>query len=67
MRHREGLRSQRPEPLPQRAVHVSDARRAVVVDSKNWLFFGSEEGTEASLILMSLVQPCREHRIRPLI
>lgn len=41
--------------------------RAVVVGRKNWLFFGSEEGTEASLILMSLVQSCREHRISPLL
>ena len=43
------------------------ALRAVVVGRKNWLFFGSEEGAEASLILMSLVQSCREHRISPLL
>lgn len=43
------------------------ALRAVVIGRKNWLFFGSEEGTEASLILMSLVQSCREHKISPLL
>jgi hypothetical protein len=43
------------------------ALRAVVLGKKNWLFFGSEEGTEASLILMSLVQSCREHGISPLL
>lgn len=43
------------------------ALRAVVVGRKNWLFFGSEEGTEASLILLSLVQSCREHGISPLL
>lgn len=43
------------------------ALRAVVLGRKNWLFFGSEEGTEASLILMSLVQSCREHGISPLL
>ena len=43
------------------------ALRAVVVGRKNWLFFGSEEGTDASLILLSLVQSCREHGISPLL
>ncbi len=43
------------------------ALRAVVVGRKNWLFFGSEEGTGASLTLLSLVQSCREHGISPLL
>ncbi len=43
------------------------ALRAVVIGKKNWLFFGSEDGTQASLILLSLVQSCREHGISPLL
>ncbi len=43
------------------------ALRAIVLGKKNWLFFGSEEGAGASLILMSLVQSCREHGVSPLL
>jgi len=32
----------------------------------NWLFFGSEEGTRGSLVLMSLVQSCKELGVSPL-
>ena len=42
------------------------ALRALVIGRKNWIFFGSEEGTDASLLLLSLVQSCREHGINPL-
>ena len=31
------------------------------------LFFGSEEGAKAAVVMMSLVQSCREHRINPLL
>lgn len=43
------------------------ALRAPVIGRKNWSFFGSEEGTKAGLIMMSLVQSCREHKINPLL
>ncbi len=43
------------------------ALRVLVIGRKNWIFFGSEEGTDASLRLLSLVQSCREHRINPLL
>ncbi|MBK8979713.1 MAG: transposase domain-containing protein [Planctomycetes bacterium] len=33
----------------------------------NSQFFGSEEGTRASLVLLSLVQSCREHGVSPLL
>ena len=42
------------------------ALRSVVIGRNNWLFFGSEEGTKGSLVLMSLVQSCRELGISPL-
>ena len=43
------------------------ALRAVVIGKKNWQFFGSEQGTKNSLILLSLVQSCRELAISPLL
>lgn len=42
------------------------ALRSVVIGRNNWLFFGSEEGTKGSLVLMSLVQSCKELGISPL-
>src|SRR5690606_23544155 len=42
------------------------ALRAVVVGRTNSLFFGSEEGPDASLSLLSLVQSCRAPGISPL-
>ena len=33
----------------------------------NWQWFGSERGTKAALVLMTLVQSCREHGINPLL
>lgn len=42
------------------------ALRSVVIGRNNWLFFGSEEGTRGSLVLMSLVQSCKELDISPL-
>jgi transposase len=42
------------------------ALRAVVLGRVNWLFFGSDEGARCSLILMSLVQSCKELGISPL-
>ena len=43
------------------------ALRAPVIGRKNWNFFGSEEGAKAGVIMMSLVQSCREHGINPLL
>ena len=43
------------------------ALRAPVIGRKNWYFFGSEEGAAAGVIMMSLVQSCREHGINPLL
>ncbi len=43
------------------------AMRATVIGRKNWYFFGSEEGADAAVVLMSLVQSCREHRVNPLL
>ena len=43
------------------------ALRAVVIGKNNWQFFGSENGTKNSLILLSLVQSCRELGISPLL
>lgn len=43
------------------------ALRATVIGRKNWQFFGSEEGARAGVVLMSLVQSCREHGINPLL
>lgn len=40
--------------------------RALVVGRKNWLFFGSEEGTLRGTVLLSLVQSCKELGINPL-
>lgn len=42
------------------------ALRSVVIGRVNWLFFGSEEGTRCSMVLMSLVQSCKELGISPL-
>ena len=42
------------------------ALRSVVIGRNNWLFFGSEEGAMGSLVLMSLVQSCKELGISPL-
>lgn len=43
------------------------ALRATVIGRKNWQFFGSEEGAKAAVVMMSLVQSCREHGINPLL
>jgi len=43
------------------------ALRATVIGRKNWYFFGSEEGADAAVVLMSLVQSCREHDVNPLL
>jgi hypothetical protein len=43
------------------------ALRAPVIGRKNWMFFGSEDGAKAGVIMMSLVQSCREHGINPLL
>lgn len=43
------------------------ALRATVIGRKNWQFFGSEEGAKAAVIMMSLVQSCREHGINPIL
>jgi transposase len=43
------------------------ALRATVIGRKNWYFFGNEEGADAAVVLMSLVQSCREHGINPLL
>lgn len=42
------------------------ALRSVVIGRNNWLFFGSEEGTRGSIVLMSLVQSCKELGVNPL-
>jgi transposase len=42
------------------------ALRSVVIGRNNWLFFGSEEGARGSVVLMSLVQSCKELGISPL-
>ncbi len=40
--------------------------RNVVLGRKNWLFFGNEDGAESSMLLLSLIQSCRELGINPL-
>jgi hypothetical protein len=42
------------------------ALRNVVLGRKNWLFFGNEDGAVNSLILLSLIQSCREIGVNPL-
>lgn len=42
------------------------ALRSVVIGRNNWLFFGNEEGARGSIVLMSLVQSCKELGISPL-
>lgn len=39
--------------------------RPLAIGRKNWLFVGSEEGGEASAIIFSLVQTCRNLAINP--
>jgi transposase len=41
------------------------AVRPLAIGRKNWLFIGSEEGGEASAIILSLVQTCRAMKINP--
>lgn len=43
------------------------ALRSLVIGRNNWQWFGSESGTETALVLMTLVQSCREHGINPLL
>jgi hypothetical protein len=43
------------------------ALRNVVLGRNNWLFFGSEDGTDTSLLLLSLIQSCRELGQNPLV
>jgi len=43
------------------------ALRNVVLGRNNWLFFGNEDGTDASLLLLSLIQSCRELGVNPLV
>lgn len=38
-----------------------------MIGQKNWTFFGSEDGAKAGVIMMSLVQSCREHGVNPLL
>ncbi len=42
------------------------ALRKLVIGRNNWQWFGSPRGTKAAVILMTLVQSCREHGINPL-
>lgn len=42
------------------------ALRRLVIGRNNWQWFGSARGTKAAVILMTLVQSCREHGINPL-
>ncbi len=41
------------------------AVRPLAIGRKNWLFLGSEEGGEASAVILSLVQTCRALNINP--
>ncbi len=41
--------------------------RAPVIGRKNWNWFGSKDGAQAAVVMMSLVQSCREHGINPLL
>ena len=43
------------------------ALRKVVLGRNNRLFFGNEDGTDTSLILLSLIESCRELGINPLV
>ncbi|MFQ5472348.1 MAG: transposase, partial [Dehalococcoidia bacterium] len=43
------------------------ALRAVVIGRKNWLWLGFEEGARAGVVLLSLVQSCKELGINPLL
>lgn len=38
-----------------------------VIGRNNWQWFGSPKGTKAAVVLMTLVQSCREHGIKPLL
>lgn len=42
------------------------ALRHLVIGRNNWQWFGSEAGTKAAVILITLVQSCREHGVNPL-
>ncbi len=41
------------------------AIRPLAIGRKNWMFIGSEEGGEASAVLLSLVQTCRAIGVNP--
>lgn len=43
------------------------ALRNLVIGRNNWQWFGSKRGTKTALVLMTLVQSCREHGINPLL
>jgi hypothetical protein len=42
------------------------ALRALVIGRNNWQWFGSESGARTAVVLMTLVQSCKEHGIHPL-
>ncbi|MCO6439334.1 MAG: hypothetical protein J5J06_19770, partial [Phycisphaerae bacterium] len=55
-------------PMPDHRGRVASGRferQLVLLIPQNWQFFGSEEGAKAAVIMMSLVQSCREHGINP--
>ncbi len=47
--------------------NCESALRKLVIGRNNWQWFGSARGTKAAMILMTLVQSCREHGINPLL
>lgn len=43
------------------------ALRSLVIGRNNWQWFGSPAGARTAIVMMTLVQSCREHRLNPLL
>jgi transposase len=43
------------------------ALRKLVIGRNNWQWFGSDSGARTAVVLLTLVQSCREHGINPLL
>jgi transposase len=60
------LKNYTTDPFARLDNNVAErAIRPLTIGRKNWLFFDSPDGGEASAILFSLVQTCRGLKINP--
>ena len=44
---------------------AENAIRPFVIDRKNWLFSGTQEGTEASALFYSLIETAKANKLEP--